>query len=425
MLKLASRILLPFHQRPYMYYKVWSRTENPRSHCLQRTVANNCLCKVPSIKNGSFMSHNTFAAKVFFHTSNPKNALPPVLVILLRPLTKFLAIAFGRSIRMWWKRLPVVQRETYVRTLKQRKLLYLALLTPVPAGAVYFYIAHIEETPITKRKRFIAFSNEQVLQLAEIEQKVITDEHERSILPAAHPAYCRVLRVVSRLLDSNKDVEGINEHLWRIIVVDDKDIANAFVLPNGTIFIYTGMLEMCTNDNQLSIVLAHEMSHTILGHTAERMSHAQLVECLLFVPVVIIWAILPDLGAMLTQWFSGVLTKMLLHLPFSRQAEMEADDVGLTLAAKACFDIREAPCFWKKMKAMTSDGLDDLEWLSTHPSYDTRQIVLNELIPSALQLRETCQCPKLSSQDPRHSIDTVIQMITQNRRIKKHEPLKA
>lgn len=73
-----------------------------------------------------------------------------------------------------------------------------------------------------------------------------------------HPLYDRVEKVVNRILNSNQDISNIGTKNWTISVVED-DVQNAFVLPNGNIFIFTGMLEICDNDDQLAMILAHEM----------------------------------------------------------------------------------------------------------------------------------------------------------------------
>ena len=92
-----------------------------------------------------------------------------------------------------------------------------------------------------------------------------------------------------------------------------------------------------------------------------------------------------------------------MELPFSRRMETEADEVGLQLASKACFDVREAPIFWEKMQAISenSSEVSDIqppEFLSTHPSHDTRAKHLASLVPDALNLRISCGCHRLPNE---------------------------
>ena len=81
---------------------------------------------------------------------------------------------------------------------------------------------------------------------------------------------------------------------------------------------------------------------------------------------------------------------------FFRHLEIEADEVGLKLASKACFDVREAPLFWAKMLAVSqnSEFVQPPEYLSTHPSHQTREAYLAKLVPDAMLLRDSCGCSR-------------------------------
>ena len=96
----------------------------------------------------------------------------------------------------------------------------------------------------------------------------------------------------------------------------------------------------------------------------------------LLVPMAVIWAMLPNDGvAIVTDWFVNKVVEICCHLPHSRDHEMEADEVGLRMAAKSCFDVREAPALWEIMELISEDPLEsdkDLEFLSTHPVHSTR-----------------------------------------------------
>lgn len=97
----------------------------------------------------------------------------------------------------------------------------------------------------------------------------------------------------------------------------------------------------------------------------------------------IVWAILPsDLTAALTQVLADKLLKFTFELPYSRELEKEADHVGLMLAAKACFDIRYSPVFWRRMSQFNEEIIPEI--LSTHPANETRAQDLESLIPAVL-----------------------------------------
>lgn len=116
------------------------------------------------------------------------------------------------------------------------------------------------------------------------------------------------------------------------------------------------------------------------------------------VPLALLWAVLPNDGiALIADWFFNKVIEVVFELPFSRDMEREADEVGLTMAAKACFDVRQAPLFWGKMEALeTLEGRDKMpEILATHPTHDRRREYLETLVPDALKMREQYGCAHL------------------------------
>ena len=203
-------------------------------------------------------------------------------------------------------------------------------------------------------------------------------------------------------------------------MVDEPKIQNAFVLPNGQIFVFSGILQMCENDDQIGNILAHEMAHCVLGHGAELLSHGQLLDMLFLSVIVMIWTLFPtDITAAIAHFFMSKVTDLTIDLPYSRTLETEADLVGLQLAAKACFDVREAVAFWQSMGLnekvnMQRSGLDvplpdHIDYLSTHPRHETRAEYLNSLIPDAIKLREECRCWRLPRKDPRDRVQKLVQ----------------
>ena len=126
------------------------------------------------------------------------------------------------------------------------------------------------------------------------------------------------------------------------MTIIDLPVENAFVLPGGNIFVFQGMLDLCQNDDQLAVILGHEMSHAILGHAAEQITRENFTSMVMLLPMAVLWALLPyDVLAVTCDWMMDRVTDLFLHLPFSRKMELEADKVGLVLAAKACYDVRE------------------------------------------------------------------------------------
>ena len=137
---------------------------------------------------------------------------------------------------------------------------------------------------------------------------------------------------------------------------------------------------------------------------AENLTYVNFLSFLMILPLLIGWAILPNDGiAIVADWFFNKVSTLLLELPFSREMETEADIVGLEIASKACFDVREAPAFWGKMALIVENQIGEVEipeFLSTHPSHSSREKHLLDLLPKALDKRSICGCSKLEGPDP-------------------------
>ncbi|NP_001406061.1 metalloendopeptidase OMA1, mitochondrial isoform l [Mus musculus] len=209
------------------------------------------------------------------------------------------------------------------------------------------------------------------------------EEFKNDLLPERDPRYLTVKEMVYHLTQCNRDVPGISETNWVVHVVDSPAV-NAFVLPNGQVFIFTGLLNSVTDVHQLSFLLGHEIAHAVLGHAAEKASLVHLLDFLGMIFLTMIWAICPrDSLAVLGQWIQSKLQEYMFDRPYSRTLEAEADKVGLQLAAKACADVRASSVFWQQMEFSESlHGYPKLpEWLSTHPSHGNRAEYLDRLIP--------------------------------------------
>jgi predicted Zn-dependent protease len=111
----------------------------------------------------------------------------------------------------------------------------------------------------------------------------------------------------------------------------------------------------------------------------------------------------------MTAKFFDFVKENILNTAYSRMLETEADLVGLELAAKACFDVRESSAFWRKFSFLKDNeisinnaeiGIEE-EFLSTHPSHKSRYDYLDSIMDNAIKIRDKCKCPKLLDPDPR------------------------
>jgi len=154
---------------------------------------------------------------------------------------------------------------------------------------------------------------------------------------------------------------------WKVYVVKSDEV-NAFALPNGNVFVYTGIIDFVEGDpDALAAILGHEMAHVVLRHGAEKVSQAMLYE---LGGALLLSQVSPAYRSLAAQLYDlGVGLAILL--PYSRRQEREADILGLIIAMRAGFDPYGAVKVWEKMLATYGDR-EPPEWLSTHPASKTR-----------------------------------------------------
>jgi len=174
---------------------------------------------------------------------------------------------------------------------------------------------------------------------------------------------------------------------WEVVVFDD-DSLNAFALPGNKIGVHTGLIKLVDNQHQLAAVIGHEVGHVLARHSNERMSQKTALD----LGVSVVSAVSAPTTALGQAAVSalGIGAQYGVILPFSRTHESEADIIGLDLMAKAGFDPRQSINLWQKM-AQASKGAQSAEFMSTHPSHDTRIKELSAHIPTAMQYYQQAQ----------------------------------
>jgi len=170
---------------------------------------------------------------------------------------------------------------------------------------------------------------------------------------------------------------------WEVTVFEE-DSPNAFALPGRKIGVNTGLLKVARNQSQLATVVGHEVAHVLANHGNERMSTAYAAQSSLSLAQVLAGEPSPQKQQIFA--LLGVGAQVGVLLPFSRTQESEADLLGLDLMAKAGFDPRQSVELWRNMAA--AGGGQPAEWLSTHPSHETRIDELQERIPQSMDLYE-------------------------------------
>jgi len=181
-------------------------------------------------------------------------------------------------------------------------------------------------------------------------------------------------------LRSKKQLKRVKDFQWEFNLVQD-DLVNAWCMPGGKVVFYTGILPICANDDGLAVVMGHEVAHAVARHGNERMSQGLAVQ-LGGIGLGVALRDKPELTQSVFNQAYGIGSTLGM-LKYSRKHESEADKMGLVFMAAAGYNPREAVDFWGRM-ANASDGAAPPEFMSTHPSHDTRIEDLQEFMPVAL-----------------------------------------
>lgn len=241
--------------------------------------------------------------------------------------------------------------------------------------AVLVMLAACQTVPLTGRHQLLLFPEGQEMQMGVTAYRDILKKGKKSADPALND---QVTRVGHRIAQAT----GRNDYRWEFNVLEDKQV-NAFCLPGGKVAVYTGILPITRDDAGLAAVLGHEVSHAIARHSGERMSQQLGVQVGLIGVQVALSGRDPRLAQLGTTALGALATGAVL-LPFSRAQESEADHLGLIYMAKAGYDPTAARDLWVRM-SQDAKGQKPLEFLSTHPSDETRIRQIESWLPEARQ----------------------------------------
>ena len=158
---------------------------------------------------------------------------------------------------------------------------------------------------------------------------------------------------------------------WDYILIENKKIKNAWCMPGGKIAVYTGMLDITKNTNGLAAVMGHEIAHAVAKHSVERASRGVLLNTGTQLIDIFSGGKLSQVNRVTGMNTVGLLSQIGIMNPFSRTQESEADYLGMIFSSLSGYDIRETKKLWVRKKA-TKKGKEISEFMSTHPSSDTR-----------------------------------------------------
>ena len=204
---------------------------------------------------------------------------------------------------------------------------------------------------------------------------------QNALAPAGHPQLERLRRIAGRIIpESTRFNSRAPQWRWEVNLIGSKQL-NAFCMPGGKIAFFSGILDaLKLTDDEVAIIMAHEVAHALREHGRERAAKSTIAQGVTIGASVISQLLgYGDLGGQLAS--AGA---QLTLLKFSRGDEVEADLVGMDLAARAGFDPRAGVKLWEKMSAVSKG--QPPQWLSTHPSHTTRIDEIRRNLGAALPL---------------------------------------
>ena len=250
-------------------------------------------------------------------------------------------------------------------------------------GALSLMMMACTTNPITGRKS-LQLANDQEISAMAMQQyrEVISKAKVVKGTTAAKSVQNVGLRIKNAANNYYRGIgreADITNYQWEFNLIDDKQV-NAWAMPGGKVAVYTGILPISKTDTGLAVVLGHEISHALAGHGNERISQAMVAQG--FGGIV---------GGVLTSGQMATIFQQVYPigaqvalLKYGRGQELEADEMGLYLMAMAGYDPRQAQPFWERMEA-SSSGNRPPEFLSTHPSPESRRADLQKHMPKALE----------------------------------------
>ncbi|MFZ6641335.1 M48 family metallopeptidase [Undibacterium sp. TC4M20W] len=203
---------------------------------------------------------------------------------------------------------------------------------------------------------------------AQYAQTMQVAEQKHALGPASHPQVIRLRAIAQKLIPyALKWNERAKQWKWEVNLIGSKQV-NAYCMPGGKIAFYSGILDtLKLTDDEVAIVMGHEIAHALREHGAERAGKATVAN--VGIKLAELWAGAKGYDPNIAGGVAGGVAKFSM-LAFSRGDETEADVVGLDIAARAGYDPRAGVALWQKM-GMVSKGAPP-QWLSTHPAGTTR-----------------------------------------------------
>ena len=266
-----------------------------------------------------------------------------------------------------------------------RLLLGTGLAAAVAAGCQTVETTHGGTVGVDRQQQMLVSSGQINASAEKAYAETMAEAKAKGALNRNPAQVARVQAIARRLIPQTAtfrpDAPGWK---WETNVISSGDV-NAWAMPGGKMAVYTGLIEkLNATDDELAAVMGHEIAHALREHGRERASRAMAQG----VGLSVIGAVAGVSGGALD--LSKLVLDLTLNLPNSRTHETEADRIGVELAARAGYDPRAAIALWEKMQKQAGGGQPP-QFLSTHPSHDTRISDLRDYAARVMPLYQSAK----------------------------------
>ncbi|PKP18457.1 MAG: peptidase M48 [Bacteroidetes bacterium HGW-Bacteroidetes-22] len=244
----------------------------------------------------------------------------------------------------------------------RRAFIFNALLLVIMAGGLAGCSENSDDPTIN------VFSVDDDIELGkQVDAEILANPAEYPLLDSATNtlAYSHLYRIRNTILASGK-VFYAQRFGWRCRIIKNDSVVNAFCVPGGDMYFYTGLIKLLDNEAQFAGVMAHEMAHADRRHSTDQMTKAYGIQVLL--------SILLGNNASTLEQMVADLANGLGTLAFSRSNEYEADEYAVKYLYPTAYDSPSLGDFFTKLEGQSQTPT----FLSTHPSPEDRLTKINE-----------------------------------------------
>ena len=260
--------------------------------------------------------------------------------------------------------------------------------------AVIIFMISCSTVPITGRKQLNLVNDAQILPMAFEQYEGFLKQNKLSsnteMTNQVRNVGKRISEAVDRYMRANGMTSQADAYRWEFNLVEDNTV-NAWAMPGGKTVFYTGIMPIAKNEDGVAAIMGHEVAHAFARHGAERMSTGMLQQMGGLAVALSTGKKTPEQQQI---WMAAYgISSQLGVLKFSRTHESEADKLGVVFMIMAGYNPNESVNVWIRMSERADSKKSPPEFLSTHPSNETRIKELRNWIPEA-----TLMAKKLNDQ---------------------------